>query len=733
MTTARVEPGGLWLPESWNVVIDVLFEDQRVFAIAPQRYEPQDGLRAVSWPRALLPYLKGSTTVVLRAHLDGQVLHREDVAFDDSPAKVQVVDDEGYVLALNKWGDLQRPFEAGSPESRLLLDDLGELLTTLNDDLGRPAFIAYGTLLGAVRAGKFIGHDTDADIAYYSRHEHPADILRESFLVQRHLARSGWIIRRRGGGFLQVWRDGAADERKIDIFTAYHLNDWFAVSRWVRARLPRDAVLPLGEAVLEGITFPAPRDPEALLAATYGPDWRIPDPSFKFFIPDSMGLRGDGWLGRSRLDKRRWRRVVLTGKLDRRDPSAFARHVGGELAPRSRVLEVGSGSGADALWLAGQGHSVEAIDYVPDTVRRNNEQAAQLGVDARFEALSLYDLRPLMVRAARLAKEPGLSIYARNVLEALHPPGRDNLWSLAVTALGGGGSLFLEFRTDTASDGSAQRPRKPWLRTLAPEKVSAEIQARGGRVTQERLITDERGQFCWMVARWGPPEGGSMSHDEHRPDTEASALEHEHLDYWEGFYASKASTLVPQEPSAFARWVADREQQPCPMVDVGTGTGRDALWFARNGFDVVGLDYAQSAVALATAHAQNEGISARFERLNLYHVDELTETGGRLASELGPQVLYARFFVHALEDDGRENLWRLARLLLKSGGRAYLEFRVTETNHVFGEHFRHFVAPEVVMAEIEAVGGRIEHHEVDRGLAVYKDEDPLVCRIVAAW
>jgi hypothetical protein len=89
--------------------------------------------------------------------------------------------------------------------------------------------------------------------------------------------------------------------------------------------------------------------------------------------------------------------------------------------------------------------------------------------------------------------------------------------------------------------------------------------------------------------------------------------------------------------------------------------------------------------------------------------------------------------VHALEDDGRQNLWRLVRLLLQGGGRAYLEFRVTETDHVFGEHFRHFVSPEVVMEEIARNGGRIEHHEVSTGLAVYKDEDPLVCRIVATW
>ena len=209
--------------------------------------------------------------------------------------------------------------------------------------------------------------------------------------------------------------------------------------------------------------------------------------------------------------------------------------------------------------------------------------------------------------------------------------------------------------------------------------------------------------------------------------------DHEHRAYWEEFYRSEASRKVPTEPSPFARWVAEREQPPGPLVDLGTGTGRDALWFARRGFETLGLDYASSAVELASSHADEEGLNARFEQLNLYHDDELSDLGGRVAQTLRPEVLYARFFVHALEDDARLNLWRLAGILLPRGGRVYLEFRVSETQHFFGEHYRHFVPPEVVESEIVAAGGTVESQEVGHGMAVYKNEDPRVCRIVAAW
>jgi SAM-dependent methyltransferase len=209
--------------------------------------------------------------------------------------------------------------------------------------------------------------------------------------------------------------------------------------------------------------------------------------------------------------------------------------------------------------------------------------------------------------------------------------------------------------------------------------------------------------------------------------------EQEHLAYWESFYASAASGRVPRDASSFAHWVAEQEQVPGPLVDVGSGTGRDAIWFARRGYRTVGLDYAASAVHFASSRAEEEDADARFERLNLYHSDEVKELGTRLAAHLAPRVVYARFVVHALEDVGRKNLWLLSRMLLEAGGRSYLEFRVSSTEHEFGEHFRQFVRPETVAVEIEAYGGRVEHQEVSTGLAIYKDEDPSVCRLVASW
>lgn len=209
-----------------------------------------------------------------------------------------------------------------------------------------------------------------------------------------------------------------------------------------------------------------------------------------------------------------------------------------------------------------------------------------------------------------------------------------------------------------------------------------------------------------------------------------------HHEYWNDFYRSRESVAVPREPSSFAQWVGEREPVSGLLVDIGSGTGRDALWFARSGREVLGLDYASPAVAQATSAADAEKLPAAFETFDLYDLRQVRTMGSRLAAAGRPLTLYGRFLLHALEDDGRRHLWRLAGLALRAGGSQHLEFRTgkdAEATHVFGEHFRRFLDPDVVVDEIEAAGGRVEYRADGHGMAPFRREDPHICRLVVGW
>ena len=500
------------VPSGGDTVFDVHFDGRRIWSVDRDMLEASDdGL--VPWPTALAPYLDGATAVSVRDHASGELLLEAGLAFGSGEGPIEILTPDGQPLALSKWGELVQPFDSTDAAGiDAILAQTAEVLSVLSDDCGLPAFITYGTLLGAVRAGELIGHDDDVDVAYMSAHEHPSDVARESYELQRVFVRKGWGVKRFSAGFLQVRFAGPDGiSRYVDVFTCFHVGKTFYEAFAVGANLPRSAIVPTGSVTVGGRRLPAPADPEALLAATYGPDWRIPDPSFQFKIPRDTRRRIGGWLG-------------------------------------------------------------------------------------------------------------GFSLNVK---------------------------------------------------------------------------------------------------------------------YWEAFYSGKKSREVPADPSAFGRWVSEREQGTTSIVDIGSGTGRDSLWFARQGHPVLGLDYAEAGIEIAAEAAAAQGLEdARFELLDLYDLRQVMETGARLAHEEREHVIYGRFLIHALEDAGRRNFIKLAELALARGGRLYLEFRTGEDEdqpHAFGEHFRRYLSPDQVVAELTESGAEIVHQETDYGLAVYGDEDPQVCRLVASW
>lgn len=503
-----IDDEGVHLPlEHDDDAVALEIEGRRVWAFVPRRDGRRvDHRRLVAWPEILRPHLNGRGSAVLRDLGTGKAVHREDVVLGSGDGPLAIVDGAGRPLTVDKGGHLTTMFDSASDADRTALVDTVVQALDFMAERGYDGFLAFGNLLGAVRDGRLIGHDNDADVAVLAKATHPVDVILESMRLEREFHEAGWRTHRMSGGDFKLFAELAGERRVgIDVFSAFYLDGTLHIMPSVAADLPRSALLPQSTVRLEGRDVPAPADPEAVLEATYGPGWRTPDPAFKYEPP-------------------RWLRRRLTG-------------------------------------------------------------------------------------------------YMRG--------------------------------------------------------------------------------------------------------------ERKHAIYWQTFYKTKAAA-VPSEPSAFARWVASHDPRPTSVVDVGCGTARDSLWLSGQGIDVLGCDYAPAGLSFATKRAAEQGVSATFRRLNLYDLRQLLTVGSLVARERVADAVYARFLVHALEDDGRRNLWRFSRSVLRrSRGRVYLEFRTEATEHEFGEHYRQFVQPEVVEAELASYGFVVEHCENRHGLAVHKHEDPKVCRMVA--
>ena len=66
--------------------------------------------------------------------------------------------------------------------------------------------------------------------------------------------------------------------------------------------------------------------------------------------------------------------------------------------------------------------------------------------------------------------------------------------------------------------------------------------------------------------------------------------------------------------------------QPCKALDIGCGTGSNAIWLARQGFDVSAVDFSGLAIEKAKEKAEKQGVKIQFEVSDFLVESEKTQT-----------------------------------------------------------------------------------------------------------
>ena len=92
--------------------------------------------------------------------------------------------------------------------------------------------------------------------------------------------------------------------------------------------------------------------------------------------------------------KRDWNERYATGDLPwdtGRHDRCLEKLVSTGAVEPCRALELGCGTGSNAIWLALQGFDVSAVDLSPLAVRSGTAKAKQAGVEVRFVASDVFD------------------------------------------------------------------------------------------------------------------------------------------------------------------------------------------------------------------------------------------------------------------------------------------------------------------------------------------------------
>ncbi|MCH1866468.1 hypothetical protein [Nocardioides sp. CFH 31398] len=506
-----VDEEGLRLTSSQEALLEVRVAGARVWSFWVPRdvTEVGDGQYLAAWPGVLRRYLKGRGAVtVLRSPLTPDETETElwdgEVRFDDSGAELVVRNPEGTPLQIDKSGRLVATFEGVDPSDiEQLLDHLEQAVEALRK-AGAEPFVAYGTLLGAVREGRVLGHDSDADLAYVSTARHPVDVTIESYRLQRALVEQGMsTIRYSGANFKVLFPELDGNVRGIDVFSGFLDGPTLYLMGEIGVPMAEADIRPLSTATLNGRVVPTPARPEALLEATYGEGWRVPDPAFKFETSDEVRDRLSGWFRGQRFRYKEWvRAYALTRNRPLRDSPTRVAKTAHEIASREGwpIVEVGAGRGADGLWLARKGHDVEMLDVVHFAADKAVATAREEGLSLDKRVLNLLDTRSVLGEGARLVRRPGPRVVVANhVLDALGRRGTEGLARFCALALRGGGALVTQFyaRRGPGDDGPS------WIvGTVDVDELGDQLRQAGARHVEVERRTRQGREVVSVVGEW---------------------------------------------------------------------------------------------------------------------------------------------------------------------------------------------------------------------------------------
>lgn len=203
--------------------------------------------------------------------------------------------------------------------------------------------------------------------------------------------------------------------------------------------------------------------------------------------------------------------------------------------------------------------------------------------------------------------------------------------------------------------------------------------------------------------------------------------------YWNQYYNS--TNHIKVEPSKFAQdvlaeYITDTNKS---LIDLGCGNGRDSLYFASQGLQVIGID--ASDVAIAQLRKDVDMHNA------LFICDDFVNSSILYQNEV--DYVYSRFTMHAITKESERKVLENAYNVLKTGGILFVEARsvndsifgigkqVEENAFIHDGHYRRFINLDEFAASCKEVGFKVIYAEEGDEYAPLGSQKPACIRVIA--
>ena len=199
------------------------------------------------------------------------------------------------------------------------------------------------------------------------------------------------------------------------------------------------------------------------------------------------------------------------------------------------------------------------------------------------------------------------------------------------------------------------------------------------------------------------------------------------INYWNNFYKNKINML----PTQFAVFVANEYPEKNNVIDFGCGSGRDTLFLAKFYKKVIGID-ASSEIIARNKKLKNSNKNITFLLNDLSKENVLVDLLNNELGQIENCIFYARFFIHAVDEDTENKLLNLYKIC-KSNNLLALEFRTSKDENLkkqFGNHYRRFIDLNNLIDKVQNLKLRVKYLVEGQGYAKYKVDDAYVARLI---
>lgn len=202
--------------------------------------------------------------------------------------------------------------------------------------------------------------------------------------------------------------------------------------------------------------------------------------------------------------------------------------------------------------------------------------------------------------------------------------------------------------------------------------------------------------------------------------------------YWDEYYREHGLEQGIQDESTFAFFCQKKflKYEQKKILEIGSGNGRDARFFAKNNHNIIAVDQSHNGVTIYNDAHDNkihyqENNFVKMEYNKFENID----------------IVYSRFTLHAIQLEEENIVINKVYNLLNKDGMFMIEVRSTkdplygvgealEDNAYFTDHYRRFIDSSEFIKKVIEIGFKLVYFIEENNLSIYKDDNPYLIRAI---